>query len=364
MYILGINFSHHGSICLLKDGEVVLFLEEERLSRHKAGFISDKSHNVLLKIKDYTDKLDYICVGIEHNLLEHIVEDELLLNYNVEIIKELSDNIFSKYLEVKREFINEYDEDPNRISKVNYINLIWEELSKLTTPETKLYIDLYSHHNLPANQTFYNSGFEEAVCVVVDGRGTGKRYDYTNTLYERESIWKFNYEEYSQLYCNYAIDKNGIGSTYSKVTGELGFNKGFEEGKTMGLSSYLPHQMKDPTMMINVVKANILQKWSQEKVLDLIKYAITLSGNKNVCLSGGYGLNCVANYYFRKNLPSDINLYCEPIANDAGQAMGSAQKLYHKVTGDKTIRPQKSIYYGPIPEYWNDTLAETPLKTN
>jgi len=363
MYILGINFSHHGSICLLKDGEVVLFLEEERLSRHKAGFISDRFHNVLFKIKDYTDNLDYICVGFEHNYLDHIVEDELLLNYNEEIIKEFSNNILNKSLQANGEFINRY-EDHNEFSKVNYTNLIWEELSKLTTPETKLYIDLYSHHNIHANQTFYNSGFEEAVCIIVDGRGTSKRYDYTNTLYERESIWKFNYEESSQLYCNYDIDENGIGSTYTRVTGELGFKNVFEEGKTMGLSSYSPHQMKDPTMMINVAKANILQKWSQEKVLDLIKYAIVLSGSKNVCLSGGYGLNCVANYYFRKNLPVDINLYCEPIANDAGHAMGLAQKLYHKVTNDKIIRPQKSIYYGPTPEYWNDTLAQTPLKTN
>lgn len=350
MYILGINFSHHGSICLMKDGEIVLFLEEERLSRHKAGFISDRFHNVLFKIKHYTDKLDYICVGFEHNFLDHIGEDELVLNYNEEIIKEFSNNILNKSLEANGEYINQY-EDHNEFSKVNYTNLIWEELSKLTTPETKLYVDLYSHHNLHANQTFYNSGFDEAVCVIVDGRGTSKRYDYTNTLYERETIWKFNYKESSQLYCNYAIDENGIGATYSRVTGELGFKNVFEEGKTMGLASYKPSDVDNPEWSNKIQIASDLQQWSQERVLALIEHAIELSGSKNVCLSGGYGLNCVANYYFRKNLASDVNLYCEPIANDAGQAMGLAQKLYHKVTGDTTIRPQTSIYYGPVPEY-------------
>ena len=33
--ILGINLSHNGSLCILKDGKVDFYLEEERLSRKK-----------------------------------------------------------------------------------------------------------------------------------------------------------------------------------------------------------------------------------------------------------------------------------------------------------------------------------------
>jgi predicted NodU family carbamoyl transferase len=168
---------------------------------------------------------------------------------------------------------------------------------------------------------------------------------------DNRAQWKYNYKESSQLYCNYAIDENGIGATYSAVTHQIGFTNYFEEGKTMGLASYKPSDVDNSEWSNKIEIASNLQKWSQERVLDLIKHAIEISGNKNVCLSGGYGLNCVANYYFRKNLPSDINLYCEPIANDAGQAMGLAQKLYHKVTSDTAVRPQKSIYYGPTPNY-------------
>ena len=347
MYILGINFSHHGSICLMKDGEIVLFLEEERLSRKKCVFISDKYYNVISKIKDYTNKLDHICVGFDRNSVESSKE-ELLLDYNEYIIKDYSNNVAKQALEANHELINSY-KDHDGTYFVQYTNLLWETLTELTTPETKLYIDLYSHHNLHASHAFYNSGFEEAVCVVVDGRGSGKLGDKTNTIYERESVWKFNYNGYKELLVNFNTD--GIGATYTRVTGELGFQNVFEEGKTMGLSSYKPSDVDNPEWSNKIQVASYLQQWSQERVLDLIKHAIEISGSKNICLSGGYGLNCVANYYFRKNLPEDINLYCEPIANDAGQSMGIAQKLYHKITNDTTIRPQNSIYYGPEAQY-------------
>ena len=38
MYILGINCVYHeSSVCLLKDGKIVAYTEEERLSRIKHG---------------------------------------------------------------------------------------------------------------------------------------------------------------------------------------------------------------------------------------------------------------------------------------------------------------------------------------
>ena len=43
--------------------------------------------------------------------------------------------------------------------------------------------------------------------------------------------------------------------------------------------------------------AYAIQTQSQAMVLDLIRYAVKISGKKNVVLSGGYALNCVANRY-------------------------------------------------------------------
>ena len=35
MFVLGVNISHHPSVCLLDDGEIVYYLEDDRLNRNK-----------------------------------------------------------------------------------------------------------------------------------------------------------------------------------------------------------------------------------------------------------------------------------------------------------------------------------------
>ena len=68
--------------------------------------------------------------------------------------------------------------------------------------------------------------------------------------------------------------------------------------------------------------AYAVQEQSQQEVLNLIFKAVEMSGNKNVVLSGGYALNCVANYWYLNQLnKDDINLYVEPVSSDAGTAI-------------------------------------------
>ena len=55
VWIAGIAVGHNAGVCLLKDGEIVFSIEEERLSRSKADGGPLLS---MLKILDYTDKLD------------------------------------------------------------------------------------------------------------------------------------------------------------------------------------------------------------------------------------------------------------------------------------------------------------------
>ena len=78
-----------------------------------------------------------------------------------------------------------------------------------------------------------------------------------------------------------------------------------------------------------------------------------MSGCKNVVLSGGYGLNCVANYYYLEELKeTEINLYVEPVSNDAGTAMGAAMMFYRSLTNDSYIKNfTDNLYLGPKYEY-------------
>ena len=66
-WIAGIARGHNSGVCLLKDGEVVFSIEEERLSRSKydGGPLAS-----IVKILDYTDKLDYLVVAHTQPLTE------------------------------------------------------------------------------------------------------------------------------------------------------------------------------------------------------------------------------------------------------------------------------------------------------
>ena len=56
MYTLGIQFSHHASVALLKDNEVIFFCLEERFDRKKrSGNFPSKA---LSQIKNFTNSID------------------------------------------------------------------------------------------------------------------------------------------------------------------------------------------------------------------------------------------------------------------------------------------------------------------
>ena len=59
--ILGVNPSHNGSVCLLSDGELILYLEEERLTKKKYDELPLKS---ILYILDKYSVDDIALAGI------------------------------------------------------------------------------------------------------------------------------------------------------------------------------------------------------------------------------------------------------------------------------------------------------------
>jgi carbamoyltransferase len=197
-------------------------------------------------------------------------------------------------------------------------------------------------------------------------------------------------------------DRAGIVKVYEAVTQYCGF-QAIEAGKTMGLFPYGKPNDKIPQLfetegklplsnrnliiptypsaaLVNAFIFDYLedeigksyddvsllqnrrdlayacQTQTQEQVLKLIRKAVAMSNNKRVVLSGGYGLNCVANYYYLEHLKEEgIELYVEPTSNDAGTAMGAALMFYHQIFADKTPKVHNTLYLGPIREY---TLAD------
>lgn len=362
MYILGLSRGHNSSVCLLKNGEVIFYIEEERISRLKHD---GTPFRALEEVKKYTNRIDAVAIAHTDN--------------NVPRSDWCSKNIYVEFLRKHH----------------------------LITYDTPVHLMGGAHHKLHAACAFYNSGFDDAVAIIVDGAGT---YMETQnllgvpiTLWEAETIFDCSYPGmfetlYQNLQTNYATprqmiqtanspnseswlsDNPGIVKCYEAVTCYLGFDP-IEAGKTMGLSPYgeddnrIPRffngvgssnrNLVTPTIpsasVINVSNFSFLadstlenqknlayrvQIDSQEAVLSLIQKAVEISGKKNIVIAGGYGLNCVANYWYLDKIPGNINLYVEPISHDGGTAIGAAKLIHYHMFQNDVKHPQKSIYYG------------------
>lgn len=361
--ILGVNPGHNGSAALLVDGELVYYVEEERLSRSKYD------GNPFRGILDILSKW-------------HV--DEIVLG-----------GTSPEYCKLPWT-----GEDP------------YSALVRKFNPNVKVTNLGYEHHMGHAATAFYNSGFEKALAIVVDGAGTYKKEQldeegkYILEGFETESIWVCEYPSQfglvHKVYGNNQSPKvnNGvfdfddaitITKSYEAVSHYLGF--GFiEAGKTMGLAPYgkydanipnlflgnrgskdvfIPNypagafidqtrqpyfrQERDPKewhtdpSLLSDVEKNLawrIQNDTQQLIANLIDSAVSSTGIKDVVISGGYGLNCVANYFFAKKFP-DVRFYFEPISNDGGTSIGIAKLVWHKINEDSTVRPQKSLYHGP-----------------
>ena len=398
-WIAGIARGHNGGVCLLKDGEIVFSVEEERLTRFKYDGAPLAS---MTKILDYTDKLDYLVIA-------HTQPDESRLDYSGDTI---------------------------------YAGLA-RKLRLIEKPDQVL--DMHKwHHKMHASCAFYRSGFSSAVAVIVDGAGTFIPMQMNNEevmVWELESIFDCAYpDNFKTLYkhqgsrgpipsyhnLEYSSDREGeegtheliiddsagIVKAYEAVTQYCGWSP-IEAGKTMGLFpygglvDYFPNIYSTPrgsdwkTTDRNLIiptypngalvnagrykKLNIglekedgdvtlldnrrdmafaVQKESQQMVLDLIRKAVKMSGNKNVVLSGGYGLNCVANYWYLGELKDEgINLYVEPVSSDAGTAMGAALLCHYSLTKDETVRPfGESLFLGPSQIHTEEEVVKVAKK--
>ena len=400
-WIAAIARGHNAGVCLFKDGEIVFSIEEERLTRQKydGGPLAS-----MVKILEYTDKLDYLVVA------------------HTQKLSDTAGRI-------------DYSGDDVYTGLARKLGLISRKEDNHNHPQV---VDLsFMHHKLHAACAFYRSGFDDAVSLIVDGAGTFIQLMYGNEqlwVWEIESIVDCNYpSSFKTLYKNYGArepiagtymdkcpsdqfgeagefheawlsDRAGIVKTYEAVTEYCGFSS-IEAGKTMGLFPYgvpndqipklfdftskvplsnrnlivpaypsssivnsalfdyldeLPEEGQDPTTLQSRRDlAYACQTQTQEQVVRLIKKAVEISGKKNVVISGGYGLNCVANYHYLEALKDEgINIYVEPISNDAGTAMGAGLMFWHALSDSKEKHKLDTLYLGPEHSYTEKEILE------
>lgn len=404
LWIAGIARGHNAGVCLLKDGEIVFSIEEERLTRRKydGGPLAS-----MLKILEYTDKIDFLVVS------------------HTQTLRDVAGKL-------------EYSGEDVYTGLARKLGLIEEHYGPDPHPQV---IDMAMvHHKMHAAAAFYRSGFEDAVAVIVDGAGTFFSMLINNdplTVWETESIYLCEYPasiktlhktlgtrnmvvgaylknwdpgewEPNTRFDMLLSDRAGIVKAYEAVTEYCGFSS-IEAGKTMGLFPYgkpneeikniidendLPIPTTNRNLIVPrypngaVVNASMynflnnhdecdvtklenrrdmayaVQTQTQKAVADFIRHAVEISDCKNVVISGGYGLNCVANYFYLKELEDlGIKIYVEPVSNDAGTAMGAALVWHYNITNDITVRPKAdNVYLGPKYEYTTNDIEKIAEK--
>ena len=272
MRILGVNLSNNGSICLLNNGEIELYLEAERLTRKKRDYNCTK----LFSLVNDVDK-----IAISDACWDQHKKKTLISSKNIATLKR-----------------------------------------KFKHAETHDFRD--RHHLTHAACGFYNSEFDEAAVIVVDSSGSNfKEGDECETIFHakrgRRFHWKVLHKRYN------TEDDYGIGLQFDLVSEKCVWGRE-EAGKVMGLAPYGQYVDGPYLNSSNENAAATIQHDWEERAVELVKIASAKCNN--IVLTGGCFLNVVVNYKLLKEFP-DLNFYVDPIAFDGGTAIGAAYILHH-----------------------------------
>ena len=105
-----------------------------------------------------------------------------------------------------------------------------------------------------------------------------------------------------------------------------------------------------------------IQVITEDIVLKIVKYIKNKYHQKNLCLSGGVALNCVANGKILKEKIFE-NIWIQPASGDAGGSLGAAQVFWFNELENKRISgndTMKGSYLGP--NFTNNEIKSTLSK--
>lgn len=372
MLVLGIHEGHNSSACLLKDGQVVSYLQEERLSRikNKTGFpvlaikriLKDANINVL--------KLDAIAFAGISRVYSFSDENRTNSNYSKETWAKLIISCLKQRLYF---FIRKTRWYKNRKKKKNLKERLGFFKKNIGLPSATCFVDFFDHHLSHAASAFYLSGFhssgEDTLILTLDGAGDGLcatvnvgRQTQINRIAETEA-------------------GNSIGNLYSAVTKMLGFNRLEHEYKLMGMAPYSSKKYSDECKSIFMKYLTVtgltfkrlvfeptdhlcnrlfkdfkykrfdsicggLQSATEQLVIEWVKNALSHTGIKKVVLGGGVFMNVKVNKAISE---LDIkNLFVMPSCGDESNACGAAFLALNALDKENLLKINSAdnIYWG------------------
>ena len=371
MITLGINYSqmHDSSACIVRDGQLLFAVAEERISRlkHDARFPQLAIQACLDFAKMSAAQLDEVCFGWQ--TAGPVYRHDLKLY--------ASGRWPANYLNVlnsSRHFLSMWHQEAGAAP------------FRRAFGPTKARMRFVDHHLAHALSTYAYSGFDDSAVVVMDGRGA----------WEATTIWHGrNGRIEPVLTINYP---DSIGLFYSEFTAFLGFVRNSDEWKVMGLAPYgqpgidlskfidlgsNPPRVNSRVLVTGTPFANVtpmlgpqrgpesdisdhhkniafaVQDACEHAMMAVVRLALQKTGSRNLCLAGGVALNSKAN---GKIAASGLveHFFVQPAASDDGVALGAALAPYLDSNGKLPNKPMRHGYWGPS---FEDAAIESALNT-
>ncbi len=365
MYILGIScYFHDASASLLKDGAIVAAAEEERftIKNHDTSFPSNainyclKSQNISINDVRYIGFYEKPFLKFERVLSQHV--ENFPRSFKTFI------SSMPLWLKDKLGIVKTIKKTLGYRGDVMFIN----------------------HHLAHAASTFLVSPFKTAAIVTIDGVG-----EWTTTAYGMGEGNKIHLLKEIKF-------PHSLGLLYSAITAYLGFRVNDAEYKVMGLAPYgnmdrntNPYYKKLRSLIdvkedgsyrfdMRYFKYHYADKMPSRKLLKLLGGAVRKSEGEltqkhkdiaaalqlvyeeilfkilnhvhkktrcsNIVLSGGCGLNSVANGKILK-ATGFKKIWIQPNASDGGTSLGVASYIYHSILNRDRNFEMRDAYLGP-----------------
>jgi carbamoyltransferase len=338
-WILGISSSHNASVCLLKGEEIVVAIQEERLTRFKRHKTFGSQRTAAL---EYC--LDY--AAIKPADVEAVVH------------------------------VGTTNNAKQNVRNNPYLNVLEWGIQVLEIP----------HHFAHAISAFATSGFEQSAVLVVDGLGSPS----SDFLDAEKACCIDRVENGSETISLYAASDDGLvplekhvaekgclirkpvgmprfrslGGIFSSCAWQM-FGDVNEAGKVMGLAPFGEQEFAEQDFFD--IESGCFRFWDkvpecfeyddrwprrqkeyrnlaasaqvalESAILYLVSHLYEMCPSENLCYAGGVALNSVANERIVRE-SRFRNLYVVPAAEDSGPAIGAAYYGLWQVTGKKGRR--------------------------
>ena len=380
MKVLSLNISHDSSAALFDNGKLIYFNQEERLSRKKRR--TAIPFYCLKEIRKTVNDIDLLLLtGVNYEMgggdgVLSIVES---LGFNV-----TSKEWFSYYKPhhlshaCRSFFASNYEES---------IVIVWDGRGS----NYNLSDGTIAYETTTAFHISYKTGINLLYKKLIrpllgdnsDNNAKNLKILFSSEYMHNDACYIPKIDNNFQYEILYG--KNDLGHHYSNITEHFGYNR-LDCGKLMGLHSYGSENkslanlisnedgfkpdlfFENNDRFIDTDKFQFLklnpknekhlldfayetQKGLEKIGLNFIQKILKKHPSNNLILTGGVSLNIVANSFYKKNLPKEVNLFVDPLCADEGNCFGSAQLYYYLNHHIKCDIPDTLYLCGNSPLY-------------